>query len=187
VTERSVPAIPTWNVLVTSLEGQRESLLRALRTLARFRRGGFPNVLVATVESPHAFLGALRDLHASSQLVRESLGRCVPIDRTMRFADPATFADEVVATLDPLVERLVGKTFFVRLFRRGFRTSLDSTRLEGEIGARLVDALTSRGDTPHVRFKDADVAVAIETLRDEAGVALVDRALREAYPFVRIR
>jgi tRNA(Ser,Leu) C12 N-acetylase TAN1 len=187
VTERPVPARPTWNVLVTSLEGQRESLLRALRTLVRFRRGGFPNVLVATVQDAAAFLDALRDLHSSSQIVRESLGRCIPIDRSVRFTDPATFVDEIVATLDPYIERLIGKTFFVRLFRRGFRTSMDSTRLEGEIGARLVDSLKLRGDTPHVRFKDADFAIAIETLRDEAGIAVLDRALRETYPFVRIR
>jgi tRNA(Ser,Leu) C12 N-acetylase TAN1 len=178
---------PTWNVVVTSLEGQREPLVRALRPVARFRRGGFPNVLVATVEDPRAFLTALQDLHASSAIVRESLGRCIPIDRTVRFGDAATFVDEMVATIDPFVERLVGKTFFVRLFRRGFRTTMDSTRLEGEIGARLVDALKARGDTPHVRFKDADVAVAIETLRDEAGVAVLDRALRDTYAFVRIR
>jgi tRNA(Ser,Leu) C12 N-acetylase TAN1 len=187
VTPPSVPATPSWNVLVTSLEGHRESLLRALRTLARFRRGGFPNVLVATLERPAAFLDALRDLHAGSQAVRESLGRVVPIDRTARFADPGTFVDDMAAALDPLLDRLVGRTFFVRLFRRGFRGGIDSTRTEGEIGARLVAALQARGDAPKVRFKDADVAVAIETLRDEAGIAVLDRAVRETYPFVRVR
>ena len=185
--DRLAPATPTWNLLVTSLEGQRESLLASLRALARFRRGGFPNVLVATVDDPREFLARLRDTHAASPVVRAALGKAIPIDRTVRFADPATFVDDVTATLAPLAERLAGRTFFVRVFRRGFRGTIDSTRAEGEIGARLVDLLTTRGDHPHVRFADPDVIIAIETLRDEVGIALLDRDIRLAHPFVRIR
>jgi tRNA(Ser,Leu) C12 N-acetylase TAN1 len=172
---------------VTSLEGQRESLLAVLRTLARFRRGGFPNVLVATVDDPRTFLTKLGDAYEASPTVRASLGKAIPIDRTVRFTDATTFIDDVTATLEPLSERLVGRTFFVRIFRRGFRGAIDSTRIEGEIGGRLVALLEARGDHPRVRFRDPDVAIAIETLRDEAGIALLDRELRTTHPFVRIR
>lgn len=187
MTVRPAPATPTWNLLVTSLEGQREALLGALRPLARFRRGGFPNVLVATVDDPRAFLSTLRDAHAASSVVRASLGKAIPIDRTVRFADATTFVDDAAATVEPLCERLLGRTFFVRVFRRGFRGAIDSTRAEGEIGARLVALLEARGDRPRVRFADPDVVVTIETLRDEVGVGLLDRELRAAYPFVRVR
>ena len=185
--DRPVPATPTWNILVTSLEGQREALLASLRALARFRRGGFPNVLVGTVENPRAFLETLRDAHASSPVIHAALGKAIPIDRMVRFADPATFIDDVTATLTPLVDRLVGRTFFVRVFRRGFRGTIDSTRAEGEIGARLVALLEAQGDRPRVRFTDPDLIIAIETLRDEVGIALLDRDVRLAHPFVRIR
>jgi tRNA(Ser,Leu) C12 N-acetylase TAN1 len=187
VSTRPVPATPTWNVLVTSLEGQREALLRALRAHARFRRGGFPNVMVATVDDPRAFLATMADARATSAIVRESLGKVVPIDRTLRFADPATFFDEVTAALEPECDRLRGRTFFVRVFRRGFRGAIDSTRIEGEIGARLVALLEARGERPRVRFADADVVVVVETLRDEVGMAFLDRDVRAAYPFVRVR
>lgn len=184
MTARPVPATPTWNLLVTSLEGQREALLSALRTLARFRRGGFPNVLVATVDDPRVFLDVL---DRASERVRAAIGKAIPIDRTLRFAGPETFADEVTVVLETFLDRLAGRTFFVRIFRRGFRGTLDSTRLEGELGARLVALLEARGEQPHVRFADADVVVAIETLRDEAGIALLDRELRAAHPLVRVR
>jgi tRNA(Ser,Leu) C12 N-acetylase TAN1 len=187
VTARPVPATPTWNLLVTSLEGQREALLAALRPLARFRRGGFPNVLVATVDDPVAFLGVLRDACAQSTVVRSSLGKAIPIDRTLRLTSPEAFRDEVGAALDALADRLTGRTFFVRIFRRGFRGLIDSTRLEGELGARLVAALEARGDRPRVRFDDSDVALVIETLRDEVGIAVLDRTLRATHPFVRVR
>ena len=184
---RPVPATPTWNLLVTSHEGLREELLGALRPQVRFRRGGFPNVLVATVADPHEFLDVLRDASASSGTVRAALAKALPIDRTVRFPDPSTFLDAITATLSPLCDRLAGKTFFVRLHRRGFRGLIDSTRIEGEIGAWLVETLRTRGHDPHVRFQDPDVIVAIETLRDEAGIALLPRELREKHPFTRVR
>lgn len=178
------PATPTWNILVTSLEGQRESLLFGLRKLARFRRGGFPNVLVATVDEPRAFVELLRDAPAG---VRASIGKVVPIDRSIRFGGPETFVDDVASGLEPLLDRLSGRTFFVRVFRRGFRGLIDSTSAEGEIGARLVAMLEARGERPKVSFRDPDVALAVETLRDEAGVGFLDRALRAAHPMVHIR
>jgi len=187
VTTRPIPATPTWNILVTSLEGQRESLLSVLRSLARFRRGGFPNVLVATVDDPWTFLGTLRDAYERGPVLRSALGKAIPIERTVRLSDPAAFVDEVAALLEPLAKRLVGRTFFVRVFRRGFRGVIDSTRAEGEIGARLVAMLESAGDRPTVRFRDADMVVSIESLRDEVGVALLDRELRAMFPFVRVR
>ena len=187
MTSRPVPAPPAWNILATSLEGQREALLQVLRTLARFRRGGFPNVLVAAVDEPRAFLAVLQDAYDRVPLLRGALGKAIPIERRLRFAAPDTFVDEVMAVLDALAERLAGRTFFVRVFRRGFRGAMDSTRLEGEIGARLVSLLETRGERPTVRFRDPDVVVSIETLRDEAGIAVLDRELRAAHPFVRVR
>jgi tRNA(Ser,Leu) C12 N-acetylase TAN1 len=187
VTAHPVPATPTWNLLVTSQEGQREALRRALRPLARFRRGGFPNVLVATVEDPAGFLDGLGEVCAASEIVRASVGKVIPVDRTLRFAAPETFRDEVLAVLGTLVDRLEGRTFFVRIFRRGFRGQIDSTRLEGEVGAHLVGLLEARGGRPKVRFDDADVAVVIETLHDEVGIAFLDRARRVTYPFIRVR
>ncbi len=184
---RPVPATPTWNLLVTSYEGQREALLHAVRPLARFRRGGFPNVLVATVDEPLAFLEVLADAAASSAAVREALAKAIPIDRTARLVEPAGFVGAVTTMLAPLCDRLAAKTFFVRVHRRGFRGAIDSTRVEGEIGGWLVERLRADGHDPRVRFHDPDVVVDVETLRDELGVALLDRAVRTAHPFVRVR
>jgi tRNA(Ser,Leu) C12 N-acetylase TAN1 len=187
VTDRPAPATPTWNLLVTSLEGQRESLLYALRKLARFRRGGFPNVLLAKVEDPRAFLDQLHEAHDHVPVIRAGLGKAIPMERIVRFGGPETFVDDVAAALPDLLDRLAGKTFFARVFRRGFRGMIDSTAAEGEIGARLVALLEARGERPKVSFRDAGVVVSIETIRDEAGIALLDSDLRAAHPFVRVR
>jgi len=184
---RSAPAVPTWNLLVTSIEGQRDALRAELMPLARFRRGGYPNVLVATVDDPARFIDTLGEVYAASDRLRAALGKAIPIDRTLRLDDPAGFLDSMTAALEPLVDRLLGATFFVRICRRGHRGTIDSTGAERELGARLVDTLQRRGESPHVRFTDPDVVVLIETLRDEVGIALIDRALRTRHSFVRAR
>ena len=181
------PAVPTWTVLVTAVEGQRETLLRALRPLARFRRGGYPNVAVASVDDRPAFLDALRGAIDANPDLRLSLGKVVPIDVALRFPGPEGFVDAGMVTLEPHRERLRGRSFFVRVSRRGFRHALVTSDAEREIGARLSAWLEAQGDRPTVRFTDPDVIVAIETIRDEAGIGLLTRELRTAYPFVRVR
>jgi tRNA(Ser,Leu) C12 N-acetylase TAN1 len=181
------PAIPTWNVLVTAVEGQRDTLLYALRPLARFRRGGYPNVAVATIEDVPAFLVALREALEASLDLRISLGKVVPMDATVRFPGPDAFVDTVMGALEPHLPRLRGASFFVRVSRRGFRHALVTTDAERAIGARVYAWLEAQGDQPVVRFDDPDVVIAIETIRDEAGIGVLGRGLRTTYSFVRIR
>ena len=75
----------------------------------------------------------------------------------------------------------------MRLERRGLRDALHSSDVERTLGAALWRALEAAGHTPRVAFRDADAAIVIETLGDRAGIGIVDRALRSAYPFVRVR
>src|SRR6185369_8899784 len=110
VSERPASATPTWNLLATSLEGQRESLLYGLRKLARFRRGGFPNVLVAKVDDPRAFLDELHEAHDRMPMIRAGIGKAIPIERMVRFAGPDTFVDDVAAALPELLDRITGRT-----------------------------------------------------------------------------
>jgi tRNA(Ser,Leu) C12 N-acetylase TAN1 len=178
---------PAWNLLVTAIEGQRDALRAAMAPLVRLRRAGYPNVLVAAVDDPRAFLDRVAAAYATSPALRAALGKVVPVDRPFRFGDAPAFVDTAAAVLESELDRLRDATFFVRVVRRGFRGALESTAAERELGARLVAALTVRGGAPRVRFADPDVAILIETVRDEAGVAFVDRALRTAHPYVRVR
>jgi len=176
---RASPAgdvVSTWNVLATSIEGRRDALLIALRRLGRFRPGGYRNVITGTVEEVPAFLDA----------VRTALARLIPVELTLRF-DPPGLTEPVLAAVAPLLDRLAGKSFFVRLERRGLKGRVHSPTVEREIGDGIWKALAAGGYSPRVDFADPDVVLVIETLGDQAGLALADRALRTTYPFVRIR
>jgi tRNA(Ser,Leu) C12 N-acetylase TAN1 len=176
----------TWNVLATSLEGRRDALLIALRKLGRFRRGGYRNVIVGTVDDVPAFLAAVRDALVADPLLPTALAKVVPVETTVRFDAPTavqTFADAAA----PLLDRLAGGTFFVRLERRGMKGRLHTPTLERELGDRVWKALEARGRTPRVDFADPDAILVVETVGDEAGIGVIARALRTQFPFVKVR
>ena len=179
-------AVGPWNLLATSHESRRDALLIALRRLGRFRSGGYRNVVVGQVDEPRVFLAAVRDGLASDPLLPTALARVVPIAITLRF-DPAEPVGPLVAAAEPLLDRVAGGSFFVRLERRGLKGRLHSPTVEREIGDRVWRALEGRGHVPRVDFRDPDAVLVIETLGDQAGLAVVDRATRRDFPFVKIR
>jgi tRNA(Ser,Leu) C12 N-acetylase TAN1 len=184
-TYHSPRAVDDWNVLATSVEGARPMLLAGLRRHGAFRGGGYRNVAIGRVADTPAFLTALRDDVAHNPVLAAALARVLPIDRTLELAerDPLASLETAVAALGTRVDG----SFFVRLERRGLRGTLHSSDVERALGASLWRAIEAEGRTPRVTFDDPDVVVAIETLGSRVGIALIDRALRQAYPFVRVR
>jgi tRNA(Ser,Leu) C12 N-acetylase TAN1 len=178
--------VDDWNVLATSVEGARPVLLGGLRRHGKFRGGGYRNVAIGAVADVPAFLDALRDEVARDPLLAGALARVIPITTVVRLdaTDPLATLESAVDALTP---RLAGRAFYVRLERRGLRDTVHSSDVERSLGTTIWRALEAAGHAPQVRFADPDVIVAIETLGDRAGIALIDRGLRQAYPFVRIR
>ncbi|TMA60051.1 MAG: hypothetical protein E6J75_01925 [Deltaproteobacteria bacterium] len=153
-----------WNVLATSLEGQRDTLLGLLRRFGRFRGAGYRNVVVGRVDDARALLDGVRDALATDPFLPSSLAKLVPIEKTVRI-DPRNAA----ATLAEAAEQLHSPT------------------LEREVADPIWRALESRGVKPRVDFEDADNILVIETVGGEAGLTVLGRALRHDYPFVKVR
>jgi tRNA(Ser,Leu) C12 N-acetylase TAN1 len=101
--------------------------------------------------------------------------------------EPDTAADTLAAAAEPLLDRLAGGSFFVRLERRGLKGRLHTPTVERALGERVWRALEARGAVPRIDFADPDAVLLVETLGDQAGIAVIDRALRRAHPFVRVR
>ena len=175
-----------WNVLVTGQEGVAGDLLRQLKKLGRFRWAGFRNVIIGQVDDVEAFLQTLQDLMEQKPFVEAWLGKAVPIDATFQFSAEEFLAD-VERELTPFLDRLAGRTFYVRVERRGHKGVLRTAEIEQEIGAFLVRALTERGHSPKVKFDDPDVVLDVEILGDRAGISLITRELRTRFTSVKIR
>jgi tRNA(Ser,Leu) C12 N-acetylase TAN1 len=178
--------VATFDVLATSLEGRRDALLVALRRLGRFRPGGYRNVVVGSVDDRAGFLERVADGLARDPLLPTALARLLPIDHTLRFTLD-TALDDLAAAAEPLVYALEGDAFFVRVERRGLKGRLHTPTLERDLADRVWRLIEARGRTPRVDFRDPDGVLVVETLGDQAGLALLPRALRAHYPFVRIR
>jgi tRNA(Ser,Leu) C12 N-acetylase TAN1 len=178
--------VPGFDVLATALEGRRDALLVALRRLGRFRPGGYRNVVVGSVGDRTAFLDRVAEELAHDPRLPTALARLLPIDQTLRFT-LETALDVLAAAVEPLVDQLSGDAFFVRVERRGLKGRLHTPTLERDLADRVWRMIEARGGTPRVYFGDPDGVIVVETLGDQAGVALLPRALRQRYPFVRIR
>lgn len=174
-----------WNLVVTSRQGAQRRLRRALSPLVRLRTSGFRNVFVGHVEDPEGFLAAVADLRLRRPALEDWLGKVVVVERTLP-VDPATFGARVQDEAARFVDRLVGRSFHVRVERRGHKGTIDSHACEQALGEFLWTELERRGARPVIEFVDPDLIVAVELVGDTAGLALVTRELRTRFPFVKI-
>jgi tRNA(Ser,Leu) C12 N-acetylase TAN1 len=174
-----------WNVLATSLEGRRPALLAALRRLGTFWGAGYKNVLVGRVDDHDAFLEAVRERLGTDFLLESSLTKIVPVEYVAEFDGPR-LTEVVVALIAPAAPRLSGKTFYVRLERRGFKGVVHTPTVERAVGEALLHAAAHHGRPATVTFQDPDLIVALETTGSLVGVALLSRELRSRFPFVRV-
>lgn len=185
VDELYAPPPLDWDVLVTSREGGQRRLRRALGRLGRLRRCDFKNVLIARVENVEAFLEGVAQRLADRPLIAEWLGKILPIECTFA-VEPAAFVGHAQAESARFLDRLAGRSFHVRVERRGHKGVLNTHDIERALGEHVYEALVARGTPGSVTFRDPDVVLVVEVLGPMAGMGLVTRELHARFPFVRI-
>lgn len=183
---RIPPPIPdVWNVILTTRNGRRRDVRMALRRLAPLSACGFRNLLIGQVDDFDAFLAAVGDLCEHQPFIRHWIGHIRPIERTFPI-EIERFVEQLQEESQPLLDRLAGKTFHVRLDRRGHKGRIDTHAVERALGEHLYTSLTTRGLHPTVTFSDPDVVLTVDILRDVAGLALITRELRQRSPLIKI-
>jgi tRNA(Ser,Leu) C12 N-acetylase TAN1 len=172
-----------WNVIVTVRHDfDRASAL--LRKLGAIQRTGLYNVLVMRVPDIAALLEQIAQQPADERFFA-TISHVVPITHKLWFATAEDFerkARDIVLAWAP---QLAGKSVHVRMRRRGHKGELHRLELERRLGVALLEELARRGTPGRIALDDPDAVIAIETLRDEAGLALWTRADLERYPFLR--
>lgn len=174
-----------WNVLVTAQEGAARDLKRLVNRHGTFRWSPFRNVLLGHVSDPQAFFQLLLADFEQKPFANRWLGKALPIVVTFPVR-PESFLQDVQEHLGALIDALQGKTFHVRVERRGHKGELRTHELERHLGDFVWEQLQKRGEQPSVSFKDPDVVIAIEITGQTAGIAVVPRELRRAFAFVKI-
>lgn len=172
---------PPWNVVVTTQEGRFDTAQRFLSQFGSVHRTDFFNVLTLEVEDTIGFLDEIHSGLALDPQPAEWLGRLVPLSRRFAFQTPDEFEQKARDSVRPWLPELAGKSFHVRMHRRGFKGRLSSQDEERFLDRFIMDALAQGGSSAKVSFEDPDVIIALETVGQEAGMSLWSREQRQHY------
>lgn len=179
-----------FNVVVTLRSRGGAPYGKAVHLLKRFgpvARSEFFNVLLMKTADQRAFLEALRGLAADDpELFEACLSRALPVARTFHFDSPEAFEARAREAVLELVPALAGKSFHVRVHRRGFKGRLSSLAEEQLLDGCLLEAVERSGSHATVSFDDPDAIVALEIVGGRAGVSLWTRDDRSRYPFLHL-
>lgn len=174
-----------WNVVVTVYEEGWKPAKRILSQAGVVSPTDYHDVLVMKVEDPGTFMSWLAARVAEEPGLLNFISRAVPAALVFDFHDAREFeakAREAVLTFAP---PLAGKSFHVRMHRRGFRQQLSAHEEERRLGAALFEALEAAGTPARVKFDNPDAIVVIETVSERAGVSLFSREDMQRCPFLR--
>lgn len=179
-------AIRDWNVVATvATEGFRDSI-RILSDFGEVSRSAYRDVIVMHTElGARELLEALRKLTETDKTLLNAVARLTPVTRRFAFSSAGEFRSRVTAAVLPWVPELEGRTFFVRMHRRGFHEELSSQVEERALGRFLVDSLDGEQGRARVGFEDPDVVIAVETVGGQAGVSRWTRADLDRYELLR--
>jgi tRNA(Ser,Leu) C12 N-acetylase TAN1 len=147
-------------------------------------RTGFFNVLAVRVADPAAFAPDFAAFLETFPAGAGYLARVVPATSGFAFADPEEFRDRAAEAALAFLEVLAGRSFHVRLHRRGFKGVLQSVTEEQVLDARLMERLAAGSRPGRITFDDPDVILAVETLGNRAGLSAWTRADLARYPFL---
>lgn len=175
-----------WNVVVTLREGGFANTCKILAELGAVARTDYYNVLAMRVEDVAAFPDSLQALAKVNPALEDFLARAVPSTRAFLFQSPEELeakSKEVVAQWLP---ELAGKSFHVRMHRRGFKGRISSQREEQFLDEFLLTSLDKHGAPGRISFDDPDVIIDLETIGQRAGLSLWARAQRLRYPLLKL-
>lgn len=174
-----------WNVVVSVKERGFAMARDILAAYGRTQRTPYHNVLVMKVESPADFLAGLEERLRFNPDLLAYASRIAPATHAFDFATPEDFERQVHAVLQAWIPQLAGKTFHVRMHRRGLKGLMVSPVEERFIDELLLAALAEAGTPGAIRFDDPDAIIDVETVDHRAGLALWTRTDLERYPFLK--
>jgi tRNA(Ser,Leu) C12 N-acetylase TAN1 len=167
--------VKNWNVVISIYQDGFRRALRALQELGPVGRSPYHNVLVMRVDDPVALLEAVERRTEEDPALYDAISRIAPALQSFEFHSSEEFQGKAKEALSGWVSQLAGRSFHVRLHRRGHREDLHTPDIERMLDDALLDALEKAGTPGRLSFTDADAVIAIDTVDERAGLALWTR------------
>jgi tRNA(Ser,Leu) C12 N-acetylase TAN1 len=175
-----------WNIVVTVRDSHFRQAVALLRKFGEVEKTHFYDVLVMKVADVPGFTEQLRHRLEEHPADLKLLGHVAPCSEAFNFGSPADFAEKARETVRRFEPALAGKSFHVRMHRRGFKGQMHATQEEQLLSDCLLQAVQDLGRPCEVTFDDPDCVLAVETVDTRAGVAFWTREDLKRFPFLRI-
>lgn len=174
-----------WNVVI-SIHGQGfRDACRALGRIAPVERTDFFNVIVMKVRDIPDMLETVRRWIDEEPEAVAPISRLMPVTKTFFFKDAAEFSGKAKEAVAEWIPDLAGKSFHVRIHRRGFKGTFSSPVEERALDEAILAELEKRGSAGRISFEDPDAVIVIETIYHHAGASIWTREDIRRYPFLR--
>jgi tRNA(Ser,Leu) C12 N-acetylase TAN1 len=173
-----------WNVVISVRDGGYSAARDLLRDFAEVGRTHYFNVLVAKAADPRALLETLCELSATIPDIPNYLARVVPLVVTFDFESAERFETQAREAVLQWANQLAGKSFHVRVHRRGFKKELPSPKEELMLAEVVLEATQRAGSPATISFDDPDAIVAVETIDNRAGMSMWSRDDLSRYPLL---
>jgi tRNA(Ser,Leu) C12 N-acetylase TAN1 len=164
-----------WNVVVSIYQSGFRRAIRALEELAKVERSPYHNVLLVKVDDAISFLEAVERKTEESPALYDAISRVAPAACNFEFHSGDEFKEKASSVLREWSQRLAGRSFHVRLHRRGDRHDLHTPDAEKFLDDVALASASEIGMPGRISFTDPDAVIAVDTVDDQAGVALWSR------------
>lgn len=175
-----------WNVVVNLHEHGFRRACRLLQGLGAVYNTEFLNVLVMEVSNIPRFLETLNAWVSEDPNLLQLLARVVPVTCTFSFQSPEEFETKAKEAVLPWVSQLAGKSFHVRMHRRGFKGRISSPEEERFLDRILLEELVKIGKPGHITFADPDAILVVETVGQQAGLSCWNREDLQRYALLKL-
>ena len=161
-----------WNLVVTIFQDGFRRALRALRVLGAIERTPYHNVFAMKIDDPVKVLEAIESKKQESTALYDAISRVSPAVFSFDFQSAEEFFEKTKTLLVEWSPRLAGRSFHVRLHRRGPKYDLGIQETEHSLNEVVLDATMRFGTPGRLSFTNPGAVIAIDTIDDRAEVAL---------------
>ncbi len=175
-----------WNAVISVHERGYRKALDVFGDFGEVRRTEFFNILLLRAEDSSAMLETLRVRALERPDSLAFLARLIPVTRTFTFQNVEEFESRAKEAVLQWVPELSGKSFHVRIRRRGFKGRITSPGEEQLLDTVLLEALAAAGAPGRIAFDDPDAVIPVETVGTWAGLSIWSREDLQRYPFIRV-
>jgi tRNA(Ser,Leu) C12 N-acetylase TAN1 len=175
-----------WNVVVTVHEDGYNAARKLLAAYGRVDRSDYFNIILMQAADSRKLLDDLRGAAIADPDTVAALARVMPVEQTFTFQNPGEFEGKARQAVGVWLPELGGKSFHLRMHRRGFKGRLSSMDEERFLDTYLLEALEMAGTQGEITFEDPDAILALETVGPRAGLSLWTREDMERYPLLHL-